>query len=1460
MIRTPLPAGSNPSRRERLPGPRLLLPLLLLASSLFTVQACNDRDIVSPTALPAVQASVTATSGPAALVISQVYGGGGNSGAPYTHDFVEIFNPTSAAVSLDGLSIQYASATGTGSFGSSSTQLTALTGTVAAGGYFLVQEAGGATGVALPTPDLIDGAPINLAAGAGKVVLVTGTASLGCNGGSTPCSAAQLDRIIDLVGYGSANFFEGSAAAPTLSNTTAALRNDDGCIDTDNNSADFTAGAPAPRNSASPTRDCGTPPDEPGEPATVEVTPAAASVAVGGTQAFTAAAEDEDGQPSPTTFTWSSSDDAIATVNAATGVATGVAAGAAQITATAANGVSGSAELTVTAAPPPSGGSGIAISQVYGGGGNAGTTYTHDFVELFNPGEEPISISGWSVQYTSAAGTSWTNITALSGTIEPGRYYLVQQAQGAGGTTPLPTPDAIGSIAMAATNGKVALVNTTTALSGACPLGGAVVDFVGFGTANCFEGSGATPTLTNTTAALRNEDGCIDTDDNAADFTVGAPTPRNSATPARSCLPPEPVIPTGLVITEFLSDPDGADSEGEWFELFNASDADIDLFGWHLKSNSSTGVEEHTIAASVILPAGGFVVLGNNADEDTNGGVAIAYSYGGDIILNNSNTDWLTIKRPDGTLEDSVSYSSRLESGTIISPQYVPPVATSRVLININQDNTLAGSSNWQNSMVPFGDGRNRGSPGWGAYGVAGPVTSLIIAPASAAVLEGGTTTFSAFPIDALGRVSDGPVTWSSADPTIATVNAATGAATGVSLGVVQIVATAAGGVQGSATLAVVDPNAPATISVSFDPNWVPVGYTKRPFFTVRNFGGAIIPADVTWSVSNPALAEIVFFDGRGYVATLGAGTIQVIATTANGVSGSRTMNILPADAPTSAVYRNHLEFGMPLRDGAPDGILIEKAGFATSYNPALGGPNWVSWNLNATHFGSTPRCNCFSPDLAIPDGVFRVVDADYINSNYDRGHMVQSESRTTTEQENAATFLFTNILPQAPVNNQVSWLAFENHLNNLARQQGREVYVIAGGDYAESPTTINDAGMIPIPDFTWKIAVVMEGGKGLADVTAPSSVEVLAVRMPNLISTAVNTSQWQLFTTTVDAIEEITGYDFLSALPDWIEMIVESGTKPPVAVAGGPYTGVEGTGVAFDGSASFDPDEGDVLSFAWQFGDGTTGSGATPTHSYADNGEYSVRLIVSDQFGAADTTFTTATIANAPPVITSLTVPAAAAMGSPATVSVTYTDAGSADTHTVTFAWGDGSSTTVAGANGAATASHAWADAGFYTVVVTVLDNDGASDERTADTQIAVYDPNGSVAGGGSFDVPAGALASNPAAGGRANLAFSARLTGAAVTGQLELHLNSAGFRFTADAFNVLVVEGSRATASGTGRLRNDSATYSWTLVVEEGQNGQARVRMVIRAAGGAIVFDNIPGAPAGALAPLTGNVSVRN
>ena len=184
-----------------------------------------------------------------------------------------------------------------------------------------------------------------------------------------------------------------------------------------------------------------------------------------------------------------------------------------------------SSGFTVTTGGGGSGG--IKISQVYGGGGNSGTVYRNDYIELYNSGTTTVNLATYAVQYASSTGSSWSK-TDLTGSLLPGHYYLIQEAAGGSGTTNLPTPQASGTINMSASAGKVALTNTLTLLTVSNPVGTSpVVDFVGFGTANAYEGAAAAPTLTATTAAMRAGSGATDTNNNAADFTAASPVPRN---------------------------------------------------------------------------------------------------------------------------------------------------------------------------------------------------------------------------------------------------------------------------------------------------------------------------------------------------------------------------------------------------------------------------------------------------------------------------------------------------------------------------------------------------------------------------------------------------------------------------------------------------------------------------------------------------------------------------------------------------------------------------------------------------------------------------------------------------------------------------------------------------------------------------------------------------------------------
>lgn len=198
--------------------------------------------------------------------------------------------------------------------------------------------------------------------------------------------------------------------------------------------------------------------------------------------------------------------------------------------------------LAITApAKPVEAANPLRISQIYGAGGNSGALLRNDYVELYNSGTTPIDLSGWSVQYASATGTSWSNMFVLSGTIQPGGYFLIQGAGGVNGD-PIPTPDFTGTVNLSGSTGKLALVQSTTALTGTCPSDPAIMDFVGYGTsANCYEGTLAAPAPSTITSIIRGNGGCEDTDNNNLDFTAVTPAPRNSASPTHTCsvdLPP----------------------------------------------------------------------------------------------------------------------------------------------------------------------------------------------------------------------------------------------------------------------------------------------------------------------------------------------------------------------------------------------------------------------------------------------------------------------------------------------------------------------------------------------------------------------------------------------------------------------------------------------------------------------------------------------------------------------------------------------------------------------------------------------------------------------------------------------------------------------------------------------------------------------------------------------------------
>lgn len=325
-------------------------------------------------------------------------------------------------------------------------------------------------------------------------------------------------------------------------------------------------------------------------------------------------------------------------------------------------------------------------------------------------------------------------------------------------------------------------------------------------------------------------------------------------------------------------------------------------------------------------------------------------------------------------------------------------------------------------------------------------------------------------------------------------------------------------------------PGSPASVTLTPSNVQLAPGNTAQMTASAVDSLGQPTSTTFTWNSLNPTVASV---NSTGLVTANNAGTTSVIATSANGRADTSTVVV------QAIGYLNHVEFGTPT-DGTPNNeIILSKPQYVLSYGPNRGGPNWVSWNLNTTHFGPADRCDCFSADPQLPDSIYHVVTSDYTGSGYSRGHMVMSAQRTATPAENAATFLLTNILPQHQDQNGGPWLRFENYNNELAEDSLKELYIIAGGTYTASPATLNGAGKVQIPQGHWKIVVILNRGQTLANVSSTSDIRVIAVLMPNVAGISANS--WQMYKTTVDAIEAATGYDFLANLPDPIETAVES-------------------------------------------------------------------------------------------------------------------------------------------------------------------------------------------------------------------------------------------------------------------------------------------------------------------------------
>ncbi len=249
--------------------------------------------------------------------------------------------------------------------------------------------------------------------------------------------------------------------------------------------------------------------------------------------------------------------------------------------------------------------------------------------------------------------------------------------------------------------------------------------------------------------------------------------------------------------------------------------------------------------------------------------------------------------------------------------------------------------------------------------------------------------------------------------------------------------------------------------------------------------------------------------------------------------------------------------------------FLIVRSVQAMDYNDTLGQPNWASWNLTSTDFptNGVDRQNSFKADTNLPGNFYQVPANAYVASGYDRGHLCNSADRTTTTNDNNMTFLMSNMMPQAPNNNEVTWAGLENYCRTLANA-GNELLIICGPS-GFSGAKINTNGYVWIPDYTWKIVVVVPLGAGTATNRISLTNRVIAIKVPNTNGVA---SAWQNYITSANQIQVDTGLTFFTALaPDIAAALrgkVDGATNPPPSIAiFWPTNGTIGTSVVITGT-----------------------------------------------------------------------------------------------------------------------------------------------------------------------------------------------------------------------------------------------------------------------------------------------------
>lgn len=250
------------------------------------------------------------------------------------------------------------------------------------------------------------------------------------------------------------------------------------------------------------------------------------------------------------------------------------------------------------------------------------------------------------------------------------------------------------------------------------------------------------------------------------------------------------------------------------------------------------------------------------------------------------------------------------------------------------------------------------------------------------------------------------------------------------------------------------------------------------------------------------------------------------------------------------ASVSKHLTMGNPSNaDDDPrhsDNFLMKKPQYVLAYNKSNATANWVSWHLSNKWLGDEDRSDDFRADQELPAGWFRVTQRSYVKSGFDRGHICPSGDRTADPDDNSATFLMTNMMPQAPRNNQQTWKHLEDYSRSLVKSK-KELFIIAGpagaggiGKKGQRNQLIDNPTReaITVPHSTWKVIMVLPEKRGDPIARVTTHTRLIAVVIPN--EQQIETD-WTEYRVSVDEVEELTGFNFFSELPNDIEDEIES-------------------------------------------------------------------------------------------------------------------------------------------------------------------------------------------------------------------------------------------------------------------------------------------------------------------------------